>query len=192
MFQHLWSQASIRRLRLFACAWCRYHCFEQLERRWQDIVQVGESFADGLVRETKRHLADQAALWAMFAATRKRDWENLRAIGEARKTVATAKDQIVCIKQYYSVLEKQRRCEIIRCIFGNPFRPITLDPSWITPSVKTLAQSIYDNRTFDRLPLLADELEKAGCDNQEILDHCRGVGEHVRGCWVVDLVLRKG
>ncbi len=189
MFQHLWSQASIRRLRLFACAWCRCHCFEQLDQRCQDIVQVGESFADGLVREIKRHLADQVAWWAMLTATRKRDWEKLRAIGEARKTVATAKDRIVCIKQYYSAVEKKRQCDLLRDIFNNPFRPITLEPSWLTPTVTALAQQIYDYRAFDRLPILADSLVKSGCDNQGILDHLRGPGPHVRGCWVVDAVL---
>ena len=54
-----------------------------------------------------------------------------------------------------------------------------------------MAQVIYDDRAFDRLPLLADAMEDAGCADQEILDHCRSNGEHVRGCWVVDLLLGK-
>lgn len=60
-----------------------------------------------------------------------------------------------------------------------------------TPKVKTLAQAIYDDRTFDRMPELADALAEAGCTNQDLLRHCRGPGPHVRGCWVVDLVLGK-
>jgi hypothetical protein len=54
-----------------------------------------------------------------------------------------------------------------------------------------MAQVIYDDRAFDHLPIVADALEEAGCDNQDILDHCRSTNEHVRGCWVVDLMLGK-
>jgi hypothetical protein len=72
-----------------------------------------------------------------------------------------------------------------------PFRPVALNPAWLTSTVKKPAQSIYDDRAFDRLPILADALEDAGCDNQDVLSHCRSTGEHVRGCWVVDLVLGK-
>jgi hypothetical protein len=57
--------------------------------------------------------------------------------------------------------------------------------------VVRLAQGIYEDRAFDRLPVLADALEEAGCDNAEILSHCRGPGPHVRGCWAVDLSLGK-
>jgi hypothetical protein len=61
----------------------------------------------------------------------------------------------------------------------------------MTATVVSLAQSIYDDRAIDRLPILADALEDAGCDNAEILNHCRQPGEHVRGCWPVDLLLDK-
>jgi hypothetical protein len=80
---------------------------------------------------------------------------------------------------------------LLRDIFGNPFRPPTFDPSWRTSTAVGLARSIYAARAFDRLPILADALEEAGCDNPDVLSHCRGDGPHVRGCWVVDLVLGK-
>jgi hypothetical protein len=70
--------------------------------------------------------------------------------------------------------------------FGTP--PSTLPGS---RTVNHLAQAIYTDRAFDRMPILADALEDAGCTNQDILEHCRGGGEHVRGCWVVDLLLAK-
>jgi hypothetical protein len=72
-----------------------------------------------------------------------------------------------------------------------PFRLVTFDPGWRIPEVVASAQAIYDGRAFDRLPILADALEEAGCENREILDHCRMPGPHVRGCWVVDLLLGK-
>lgn len=77
-------------------------------------------------------------------------------------------------------------------IFGNPFRPISLDPAWLTSDVLALARGIYDERAFDRMPILADALQDAGCDNEDVLLHCRDANQvHVRGCWVVDLVLGK-
>jgi hypothetical protein len=76
-------------------------------------------------------------------------------------------------------------------IFGNPFRRVTLDPSWLTSDVVALARAAYEERAFDRLPILADALEDAGCTDAAILSHCRGPGPHVRGCWVVDLILGK-
>ena len=86
---------------------------------------------------------------------------------------------------------KQLHCRLFRDVFGNPFRPVTLDPSWLTPSVRLLAEDIYADRAFDRLPILSDALQDAGCENDDILSHCLGGGPHVLGCWVVDLVLNK-
>ncbi len=86
---------------------------------------------------------------------------------------------------------KQLHADIFRCVFGNPFRPVTIDPRWLTSTVVALAAGIYAERAFDRMPILADALEDAGCDSADILTHCRGDGPHVRGCWVVDLVLGK-
>jgi hypothetical protein len=81
---------------------------------------------------------------------------------------------------------------LLRDIFGNPFRPVTFNPAWRTSDVLLLAQGIYDERAFDRMLILADALQDAGCDNEDILSHCRDVKQtHVRGCWVVDLVLGK-
>ncbi len=87
--------------------------------------------------------------------------------------------------------EKGRQADLLRCIFGNPFRPTTIDPAWLSPTVVALAQTIYDDRDFDRMPELADAPKKAGCHDADILDHCRQSGLHVRGCWVVDLIHRR-
>ncbi|WP_239465732.1 hypothetical protein [Gemmata sp. SH-PL17] len=80
---------------------------------------------------------------------------------------------------------------MLRDIFGNPFRPVAFSSAWRTPTVLALAAQVYESRDFSAVPILADALQDAGCDNADILDHCRGTGAHVRGCWVVDLVLGK-
>ena len=87
--------------------------------------------------------------------------------------------------------EQPAQADLLRDIFGNPFRPIEFHPSWRSETAVTLASAIYEERAFDRMSILADALEEAGCDHAEMLTHCRGSGPHVRGCWVVDLVLGK-
>jgi hypothetical protein len=89
--------------------------------------------------------------------------------------------------------EKERQTRLLHDIFGPlPFRDIASDTDWLTSTVVALARGIYDEKAFDRLPILADALEDAGCANDEILSHCRSADwEHVRGCWVVDLLLRR-
>jgi hypothetical protein len=84
------------------------------------------------------------------------------------------------------------RCERLREVVGNPFRAVRFAPSWRTSDVLLLARGIYEGRAFDRMPILADALQDAGCDSEAILNHCRDASAtHVRGCWVVDLVLGK-
>jgi hypothetical protein len=78
---------------------------------------------------------------------------------------------------------------LIRCIFGNPFRPVSFDLAWRTPQAQALALTAYEARCFEDLPFLADALEEAGCTEEAILSHLRGPVPHVRGCWVIDLVL---
>jgi hypothetical protein len=91
--------------------------------------------------------------------------------------------------------ERRTQSELLRDLFGNPFRRVPSVSSalltWNDRLVERLAQSAYEERAFERLPILADALEDAGCTDRAILDHCRGPGPHVRGCWVVDLILGK-
>jgi hypothetical protein len=81
--------------------------------------------------------------------------------------------------------------QFLRDIFGNPFRPLTFAAEWRTDTALSLTRGMYESRDFSAMPILADALQDAGCDNEDILSHCRGDGPHVRGCWVVDLVLGK-
>jgi hypothetical protein len=97
-----------------------------------------------------------------------------------------------------TVQETAAQAALLRDLFGNPFRLVTADPAWLTPTVTNLAAAAYEERELPsghldagRLAVLADALEDAGCTDALILAHCRNGGEHVRGCWVVDLLLGK-
>jgi hypothetical protein len=81
---------------------------------------------------------------------------------------------------------------LLREIFGNPFQPVAFDPEWRTETAVALAKQMYEAREFGAMPILADALQDAGCDNEDVLAHGRGSGPHVHGCWVVDLVLGNG
>jgi hypothetical protein len=85
----------------------------------------------------------------------------------------------------------RERAALLHEIFGNPFQTLALEPDWLNQAVENIAKAIYDTHEFDRLPILADALEDTGCTNADILAHCRGSGPHVRGCWVIDLILGK-
>jgi hypothetical protein len=89
--------------------------------------------------------------------------------------------------------EACRHVHLLHDIFGPlPFRDVAIAPAWLTSDVMSLARGIYEEKAFDRMPILADALQDAGCDNEEILTHCRATQwEHVRGCWVIDLLLGK-
>ena len=86
---------------------------------------------------------------------------------------------------------ERRQADALRDALGNPFSPVTWEPSWRSETAVALARGIHFDNAFDRLPILADALEEAGCDHPDILAHCRGPGPHARGCWVVDGVLGK-
>jgi hypothetical protein len=87
-------------------------------------------------------------------------------------------------------------CQVLRCVAGNPFRPVSLDAALRIPTVLALAQAAYDNRILpsgrlepDRLAVLGDALEESGCGEVEILGHLRRDSPHWRGCWAVDAIL---
>jgi hypothetical protein len=99
-------------------------------------------------------------------------------------------------KQYQVLLKDEfvRQADFLRDIVGNPFQPVSVDPLWLAWNdrcIERIAQGIYEERAYERLPILHDALLDAGCDHQAILAHCRTAEGHVRGCWVVDLLLGK-
>jgi hypothetical protein len=172
MLRLLHGKASQRKLRLFAAACCRRIWGQLTDERSRRAVEVGERLADAEATTKGRPAAEYATMHRAWWAA----WNS----AEAACKHAGAKAQ----------------ADLLRCIIGNPFRPVTLSPGWRTPQVVALAQAAYDQRelpagTLDlaRLAVLADALEDAGCSDELLLGHLRGGGVHVRGCFAVDAVL---
>jgi hypothetical protein len=193
------KDASPRKLRLyiFQCLNRNRHLLR--EARSLRALDVFEQSADGTVSEIDLNTA-QAHAGQAFKAIIKSETEDKPSYERKHVTAAWL---------VYIVFELEgRRPEVISmglnqseegCIFRcnrlremfTPFRPITLNPTWLTSTVLALANGIYREKAFDRMPILADALQDAGCDNEDILNHCRLPGEHCQGCWVVDLLLSK-
>jgi hypothetical protein len=100
-----------------------------------------------------------------------------------------AKTSAAAVTRETQHLLQREQCDWLKCLFPNPFRPVTFAPEWRTDTAIALARTMYEAREFGAMPILADALQDAGCDNDDILNHCRAPGAHVRGCWVCDLVL---
>jgi hypothetical protein len=131
---------------------------------------------------------------AASPAIRERNGFVAAAAGDAVGAVidaALAVEHSEIAEQTACASERAAQAALLRDIFGNPFRPVSLSPEWRTDTAVTLAQQMYESRDFSAMPILADVLQDAGCDSADTLAHCRGLGPHVRGCWVVDLVLEK-
>ena len=123
--------------------------------------------------------------------------ETASAVGEGTQPSRRGEACSEAHQAAYGV-ERLAQSLLLRDIIGNPFRPVAIDPAWLTPNVVDIARTIYQDRELPsgvlnrvRLAILADALMDAGCDNSDILDHCRSSGPHVRGCWVIDLILGK-
>jgi hypothetical protein len=136
-----------------------------------------------------RLLAEAEAIRAViYLAEVKGVW---RAVREVGRLVAWVTGMQTRPAARQAEDERRWQCELLRELFGNPFRVVSLVPSWLTSEVVALAGTIYEERRFQDLPVLADALEDAGCTDPLVLGHCRSVGPHARGCWVVDLLLAK-
>jgi hypothetical protein len=190
---------------MFACATARgiWRLFPGERTRF--VVTVSENYADGLVtkailkaarKKASRCERSTAATDAFMAAQE----AAICAANDVSYLALGMPVEEAIIQGYLTktpageLLATQVRADqsaYLRDIFGNPFRAVTLDPAWQTATVVSLAQAIYEDRAFDRMPILADALEDGGCTNADVLTHCRQPGEHVRGCWVVDLLLGK-
>jgi hypothetical protein len=199
------EQTSERKMRLLACACCRRIWHLLPDPRSRSAVEVAERFADD--RATRLELA--RARVRAFEAVKGRsgpDWgaywtTSVKAAGPIWNVFAAASvvDREIVRRteaEYHADLagEFLRQVALVYDVIGNPFRLSRLDPhclAWDRGLVRHLAEGIYEDRAFERMPVLGDALEDAGCSDQNILDHCRSGSEHVRGCWVLDLLLNK-
>lgn len=187
------DRADARRLRLFTCGCCRRNWDKLIDARSRQAVETGERFADGLCTDADREAAHVSALVASRGCAP--GPETLLAMQAAR---CVARNLNVITAQMTPAEttepdEKSRQCDLLRDIFGNPFRPVRIDQTWKEwndATVVHLARALYDERRFADLPILADALEEAGCLDKHILTHCRQPALHVRGCWVLDALLR--
>lgn len=191
---------SYRKYRLLLVAYCRIFLPALLaDDRTRRVVEVSEAYADGTVVQAELARAKRAALKAVERQPR-------LDVAVRCATHGLPKRQAVefpyyCLRPWRTgnynrptPAQQRRLGQLIRDIFNNPFRPVAVDPTWLAwndYTVQKLSQAIYDERAFDRMPILADALEEAGCTVLDILNHCRQPGEHVRGCWVVDTILGK-
>ncbi len=220
MLTLLRCKASDRKLRLYACACCRQVWDLLLDERSRKAIDAADQYADGLIsvedlavihdaarsaRKTVKRTIPLAGFSPAFNAARAAETVAENSVESAIAAVTwvasaignqampdpadgdfdDAYEAIWHYKMFYA-------CPFLRDLFAYPLRSIPFDLSLLTLTVVQLAQAIYDERAFDRLPVLADTLEEAGCTNADILNHCRSDGRpHVKGCWVVDSILRK-
>jgi hypothetical protein len=196
------SHFTERKLQLLSCACCYLYWTTLVNESCREVVRVAERFADQLVSieelVTAVYKVDENAACdgdpSQFVSG-----NTLGGLRNPLETCSYVMAQCVAHEQLKNCTSWEHHEEIIkkeqlkhipflRDIFGNPLRPVTLDTSWLSSTVLALAQGIYSEKAFDRMPILADALQDAGCDNEEVLNHCRQPGVHVRGCWVVDLL----
>jgi hypothetical protein len=177
-----------RKAFLVTAACFRRH-WERLPAVAQEWARMAESAAEG--KASRQDLDDRfealeeslnvfgppgefVALLDMAYGMWKSEWPELQ-VAEWQRETAWHRERIA-------------QASLVRDIFGNPFRPVIPQPTWRTEAALGLAGAAYAGE-FTTLPHLADALDRAGCDNADLLAHCRGPGPHVRGCWVLDLLL---
>ena len=190
LFKHLVESARTteRKHRLLACGWCRLTSWDLLtDERSKKAVEAAELYADGAL--TKRKL-DSAREGAVKAATLVLKKGYSPKTYSAAANAANTADYIGHVGSPRGARQKGLQCTLIRDVYG-PFVPVQFVPAWQTSTVIALAKELYDTRDFNVVAILADALQDASCENADILNHLRGPGPHVRGCWVIDLILGK-
>ena len=177
---------SHRKLRLFTCACCR-QIWHFLTDNGKQAIEVGERYADGTATREEFLAARKPGygLYSDATAAVNCAIELYQEPLDPRHTWKWAAAASTDAPAAWKI-----QSQILRCLFC-PFRPVAFAPEWRTDTAVTLARTMYASREFSAMPILADALQDAGCDNTDILSHCRSEGTHVRGCWVIDLVLGK-
>jgi len=178
--RNLTPSLSDRRWRLLACAIQRV----RLVYVWgDDCERIKDTIADAIMwAESGQKLSysgSSAYYVLMEPAHRGVYWliGNPRSVSPEPGTIGADIDR--------------KAADLFREVVGNPFRPKKDCKSWLTPTVLSIAQQIYDTQDYTGMPILADAMEEAGCDEQSILEHLRINNTHARGCWALDLILGK-
>jgi hypothetical protein len=210
MLKYLHRRASNRKRRLFAVACCRRVWALHLGSHCHDAMETAERYADGLASKGDLYEAESSANTAytisrdagnepnvmaadaVYATTCEGVGWDIAEMAASRAAAAVAAAAPRGRGEETKTAETKAQLELLRDIFGNPFRPLPFTPAWRTSDVILLANGIYAERAFDRMPILADALQDAGCDCTDLLNHLRDPNAtHVRGCWALDLVLGK-
>jgi hypothetical protein len=200
MLHSLDGKGSERKLRLFGSACCRRISEFIPEERIKRLIGLNEEFADNRLDQSQ-----YLAAWHQ-AADAYRKFDNslgtksyayamgaVLGLGVRLDLVAVTNEIAELITQVlsplFAVIEQEHQAHLLRDIIGNPYQQQMLDRAWRTSTVLALASQVYETRDFSPLPILADALQDAGCDDEMILSHCRNPEQiHVRGCWLVDLL----
>src|SRR5262249_39741414 len=185
-----------------ACARRIWHLLD--DERSRRFVELAELCADGLATQQEVTLASYAN-WKLLRPT---EWDTAASRGAqvahaaaggaawaaAWEVITDVRKAIRSSDPAAAHREVRQQRWLLEDMFGNPFEDTFVEQSWLRwndGTVPRIAQGIYEERAFDRLPILHDALLDAGCDNERILAHCRATDGHVRGCWVIDLLLGK-
>ena len=193
MLARLRGKPSERKFRLLAVACCRRVWdrlgYEQNRQR----VELAEQYADGQVPE---HVVEDAASGRSDGSGGPREAAFWCCDESAFTAARFASSQARSTDEYWNPVDESCKAALVRDLFGNPFHPVTFDPAWRTSTTISLAQTAYKERDLpsgelstDQLAVLADALEEAGCTSPALLEHLRGSGPHVRGCWAIDFIL---
>jgi hypothetical protein len=214
MLEYLFDRATDRKLRLFACACCRRYWRSLTDRRGQQVIEAGERFADGrldraglepVIGSARVAAAEtgqfEAGVYnAAVAAAGEQITESVRGVVEALERTARWLAAYECVPGMNEAAEvnealgreRQEQCDLLREIFGNPFRFSAVDPqclAWNDGCIPKMARLLYDERRFAELPILADALLDAGCQDEDVLAHLRSGSAHYLGCWALDALL---
>jgi hypothetical protein len=185
------GKASDRKLRLFACGCCRRGWDRITAPGIKELVETVEQYVDRPTteREWLELFHSVSSMYFTAYAAWPDAWKAALTVGHGWLSLEGRRRQVRHRQ------EAAAQCALLRDLFGGFFfRPVLISPAVLAgkdSTVVKMAQSIYDNRQWSDIPLLGDALEEAGCDDQVVLDHCRGPGPHARGCHVVDAILEK-
>ncbi len=176
-----------RKVRLFACACCRRAWPALTDERSRQAVEVAERYADR--RASREELARTFLIAKGVGRLGNAAFAAASACAPRCNADRVAAQAALAGDPRHWAAERAAQAELVHDLFGNPFAPVpVVRPEWQW-AVLRLARVVYDERTFDGLPRLADALEEAGCAAAVLLTHLRAPGQHARGCWALDLLM---